>query len=252
MLAILWREWKTHLTKPLFILNIFGVPLFFLCFFAVFFSANLPEVVYKNRSLNYIAFFTPGLIAIQSFQTFSRGISLVFFDRKFKIVETILTTPTSIYEYIAGKLVITQLVVIFQAILILSISGNLSSYIYTISGVCLLVITLLLGTSIWFILGILLGILLHHEDTRDLVIQACLLPITFLSTAYYPLERGPKLLVYITKFNPLTYISDLLRDILTGNLHASAVCLNFVILFVFLSVVIGLLFTKIKDQRSVL
>jgi len=65
-----------------------------------------------------------------------------------------------------------------------------------------------------------------------MIMNIIMLPVLFLSGAYYPLTNMPSFIIYASYLNPLTYGVDGMRGVLIG-LSALPVTLDFGVLLAF-------------------
>jgi ABC-2 type transport system permease protein len=68
-------------------------------------------------------------------------------------------------------------------------------------------------------LGTVIGSSLTNMQGFQLVMNFMVMPIYFLSGALYPLNNLPKVLMLLTRIDPLTYGVDGVRTVLTGVTH---------------------------------
>jgi len=217
MWAIIWREIRLHYTKIYWLISNFASPLFYLLFFGLLFSHAIPRVTLGNKNYQYLHFFIPGLIVMQSFFVLSYTLALVNLDRRTRIIEMIQSTSTHFHEYFWGRIAGVQILIFIKILFlwfvaVIFLKFNTTPIIYLL----LVGLTLFISNFIWFNLGFILGLLIKTEDIRDIVIQLSTLPLTFLSNIYYPVNNAPGFLKYIIVINPLTHTTNLIRHALLG------------------------------------
>lgn len=221
MWPIIWREIKLHYTKPYWLLSNFSSPLFYLLFFGLLFSRSMPGIPFVDKNIPYLHFFIPGLIVMQSFFIFSTTLALVNLDRRTRVIDMINMTATSFFEYSLGRMVSVQgltlmksLLLWLVAVILFGFPGNIPIAVMVIA-----LIILVLSNSIWFGLGFILGLIIRTEDIRDIVAQLMILPLSFLSTIYYPANNAPGILKIVITANPLTHAANIIRPALLGMGH---------------------------------
>jgi len=212
---LLWRELRLNTTKMLLATYIVG-PTVYLALFSVAFEASIGTIAYKGLNVGYINYLVPGIMAIQVFQIFTRALSVVRLDNVTGFFITIMTTRAKTRDYIMSKLLTFFLITTVQVLYIITIGWVLTRYVPTLSGVLLMLMSIYAGISLWFSLGFISGIFVKSEITRDILMTVVTLPLMFASTAYYPLNNAPAWLAIVSQLNPLSHISNTVRDAYFG------------------------------------
>lgn len=216
MWPILWREIRLHYTKPYWLIANFSSPLFYLLFFGLLFSRAVTSIHLFDKTIPYLHFFIPGLIVMQSFFVFSTTLALVNLDRRTRVIEMINMTATGFFEYVMGRLVSVQCLTFMKSLLLWLVAVILLGF--PVPGSFLLavlaLVALIVSNSIWFGLGLALGLTIKTEDIRDIVVQLVILPLSFLSTIYYPVNNAPGILKLVIIINPLTHAANIIRPAL--------------------------------------
>lgn len=217
MLAIIWREFRLHYTKPYWLISNFITPLFYLLFFGILFSGFVHNIDIQGKPVSYLHFFIPGLIVMQSFFVLSFTLALVNLDRRTRIIEMIHMTATSFWEYYSGRIVSIQaLSLVKMALFYIFALIFLHMPFSSLPALLTVIATFIIGTMIWFNTGFTLGLIIKTEDIRDVVMQFITLPLTFLSTIYYPANNAPGILRFVIAINPLTHAANIIRPALLG------------------------------------
>jgi ABC-2 type transport system permease protein len=241
MLAILWREIRLHYTKPYWLIANFVTPLFYLAFFGVLFSNAINTVTFHGSKFSYLHFFIPGLIAMQSFLSWSHTLALVNLDRRARVLEVISMSSTHLDEYFYGRLIGTQILVIIKTSVLLGFAVIFFNFpVRCVYSIIIFVLLLIISNCIWFNIGFILGFLIRTEDIRDIVMQLITLPLTFLSNIYYPVESLTGILRTIVYANPLTHATTVIRIVLliNGSIQISSI----VILSIYFTITIILVY----------
>jgi ABC-2 type transport system permease protein len=89
-------------------------------------------------------------------------------------------------------------------------------------------------------LGLIFASIMRDIQGFGLITQLIIMPLIFLSGAFFPLKNLPKFLKYLSYLNPLTYGIEGLRRLLIG-FSFLPFWLDFIVLlsFSFLSVILG-------------
>jgi ABC-2 type transport system permease protein len=179
--------------------------------FFVMFGAGFGRLVGgMGGGVNFIQFLFPGIVAQTVFMTsiFS-GLSVVW-DREFGFLRELLVAPISRFGIVAGKVVGGAILAIVQACVVLALAPVLKVHLSV--GILLTVVPLLVLFSFSLSsLGILMASRIGSQQGFQMMMQLFIMPMIFLSGAFFPLNNVPSWLSFISKLNPLTYGVDAIR-----------------------------------------
>lgn len=242
---VLWlRQLKKYARSKSRIIGSLGQPLLFL--FAL--GYGLGPVFQKAGQGNYIAFLTPGVIAMTIlFTSIFSGIEIIW-DRQFGFLKETLVAPVSRFNIMVGRTLGGATVATLQGILVFLISlafGFRPANLF-LSPLALLVMILI--ALLFTALGTAIASVLEDMHGFQLIMNFLVMPLFFLSGALFPLEGLPKTIGTITRFNPLTYGVDALRGSFTNTFHFGLISdLAILGVVTFLVLVVGsYLFSRIQ------
>ncbi len=185
---------------------------------------KVEEEIFFGRGVRYVDFFAPSvIIMVLIFSAiFSGGLSLMY-DREFGTLSGLLVAPISKGTIILGKTLggaLQTMVSVFSALMIIVLLGvriNLNP------------LNLLLFFFISFIaclgfIGLSVAIACKARRLEQLLTAMLVMnfPLWLLSGAIYPIESMPYWMGVLSKVNPLTYLLDSYRLLLTRNIVASS------------------------------
>lgn len=155
--------------------------------------------------------------------------------RRDDLLRLVRTTPTPITSLLSGWYVVTVIFAIAQAALLLGVS-LLPVFGLTIAvpGIVLLPVVLMVGSLTFFAMGVLVGRLAPSPDAVGAIANCVMIPMAFLSGSFYPLELAPHWLTVVSRFMPLRYLNDAVREVLAGGYNLAvplAALLGFAALF---------------------
>lgn len=213
-LQVMWhRNIKEYLRNKQRLLITLVQPTLFL----IAFGYGIRGSFEASNEINYIQYLLPGVVGMTLMMNATRdGISLIW-DKKFGFLKETLVAPVSRAQLLFGR----------------SLGGATSS---TIQGVIILVLgSLFLGFDIfsWMMLPIallfmfvtallfnLLGIILatKFDDMQSfpIVMNLVMMPMMFLSSAFFLIETYPIALQWVIRLNPFNYCAQILRYFLSG------------------------------------
>jgi ABC-2 type transport system permease protein len=166
---------------------------------------------------SYISFMAVGMIAFTAlFTTMFSGMSVVW-DRRLGFLNKVLSTPVSRSVIIVSKVLSATLRSMFQAAIILIIAVPLGFQVgaaftpINILGVFAFLFLICLGLSSLFIA---INIRSTRIETPMAVMNLLNLPLTFASSAFFPIDRMPGWLQTVANVNPLSYTMNGMRQLL--------------------------------------
>jgi ABC-2 type transport system permease protein len=166
---------------------------------------------------SYISFMAVGMIAFTAlFTTMFSGMSVVW-DRRLGFLNKVLSTPVSRAVIIVSKVLSATLRSMFQAAIILIIAipfgfefgANFNPL--NILGVFAILFLICMGLSSMFIA---INIRSTRIETPMAVMNLLNLPLTFASSAFFPIDKMPGWLQAVANVNPLSYTIDGCRQLL--------------------------------------
>ncbi|RKX26320.1 MAG: hypothetical protein DRP47_08375 [Candidatus Zixiibacteriota bacterium] len=214
MIPIIWKEFKALQTSLMMIIFHFITPLFLLIFFAVALGRNLASFSYGGSAIDYLDYFTPGLVGYITFMTFQISLTLIRHDRMSGMLGIIVLSRGGLGEYLGGKLIAQLAINIAKIVLLIFLAMLISSgqvELFSLQNLGLFLLTILLGSSVWLSLGLALGLFLKRDDVREVLMMFISMPLIFSSSMYYDISRAPAWIQAIGIVNPLTYTCNLTR-----------------------------------------
>jgi len=210
-------------TDPGTLVFLLLMPTMYLVFMGYMYGSLISGLSVAGHSIQYISFLSPGII---SFQTLTAGAvagSMLWSDRRYGMFEQILSGPYTRAEYLLGIMFTTMSLSIFGALVMLLLSILLRAALsFSIMALAGIVFTLILGSLFWGSFMLALAAKSKSNQMYNSLQVLILFFASFASTAFYPVSASsPAILRYIIAVNPLTYITDALRDGYVGSFPAS-------------------------------
>jgi ABC-2 type transport system permease protein len=190
----------------------FAQPLIFLVIFGAGFGNLIGSVA---PGVDFIQFMYPGIIAMGVLTTsLFAGVSVVW-DREFGFLRELLVAPLGRTGIVLGKAIGAAAVALLQVSLMLLITPIVGVDIDA-QTILLLVPTVFLLSIALSGLGLLVASFMRSQQGFQLLIQLLIFPLIFLAGVFFPINQAPDWLQVVSKFNPLTYGVDAIRQIFLG------------------------------------
>ncbi|HUK55879.1 MAG TPA: ABC transporter permease [Nitrospiria bacterium] len=190
--------------------------LFWLILFGNLFQRTAQIPGFKGP--NYITFLTAGVVVMTVLNSgLSGGVDLLF-DKESGFLERLLSAPISRNSLIYSRFIFVMAITSVQILVILLVAFLLFG-VYPHSG--------LLGMAFIMLVGLLFGLgLIAISLTLAFAIKGhgnffaltgfLTLPLIFLSTALVPSQAMPGWMAFLAQFNPMTYATEAVRDLIVG------------------------------------
>jgi len=183
------------------------------------FFQSLQTSIMQNtfNTTDYFSFMAVGMIAFTAlFTTAFSGMSVVW-DRRLGFLNKALSTPVSRGVIVFSKVLSATLRSMFQAGIIILIAiafglqfGASFNPLY-VFGVFAIMFLICVGLSSMFIA---ITIRSTRIETPMAVMNLITLPLMFASNAFFPTSIMPSWLQTVATFNPMTYTTDAVRQLL--------------------------------------
>ena len=190
--------------------------LWLVVFGSVFSAINRTAHVIPTGSLTYLQFLTPGILA-QSvlFIAIFYGIASIR-ERELGIIIKFLVSPARRMVLVGGRALSASLRGLSQAVVVMLIATALSVRLdltpLTVLGT---VVAVILGSAAFSSLSMVIASLVRTQERFLGIGQLLTMPLFFASNAIYPLAIMPAWLRPFAYANPLTYLVDALRQLMT-------------------------------------
>ena len=185
---------------------------------------------------DYFSYMAVGMISfIVMFTTMFSGMSIVW-DRRLGFLNKVLSTPVSRGAIIFSKVLNASLRAMFQAtiILILAVIFGLqvsSTFnVVNILGIYAAIFLLCIGLSSMFLA---LALRSTKMETQMAIVNLINLPLMFASNTFFPISQMPDWIQAIARVNPISYLTETIRQLTILPMQASVLMIDFTYLCIF-------------------
>lgn len=181
---------------------------------------------------DYFSFLAVGMLSfISLFMAMSSGNSIVW-DRRLGFLNKELSTPLSRAAIPLGKVGASIVRGLAQAAIVLVIGVLLGLNVSHFSVVAVLgafvgLFLLVMGFSSLFVM---LAVRSTNQDTQMMIVNLLNLPLIFCSNAMFPVKFMPGWLQPVVKANPVSYATDISRQLLLGSTGMASLQFDFLYL----------------------
>jgi ABC-2 type transport system permease protein len=202
-------------------------PIAFLVLFSQMFT-KLGEFLPSSAG-GYVAYLTPGILVFCGLiGSIQGGVSIVN-DLNSGFLSKILLTQSSRSAILLGRLLTDATLVVMEAVITIATAIVMGVTISSgLPGVLLILLTVALFEMALSGIFLAVGIATRKTETLSAISGFLYLPLTFLSTAMFPASFLPGWAQTLSNYNPVTYIADVTRELVTGGLSLNTLVEGYV------------------------
>ncbi len=183
--------------------------IFPLMFLVIFGSLYKGSKLHSEGNIAYDAFFVPGILAYgviaTTYVNMAIGTAIL---RDEGVLKRMQGTPLPRWAYVAARVGSTLIIV--GAITAVTLGLGAIAYNVSVRGSTLpgLILTLALGAAAFTTLGIGITRFIPNAEAAPVVVNLTVLPLTFISSIWFPTNNMPKALVEVAKVFPVRPLAD--------------------------------------------
>lgn len=232
------RELRLFLNTPV---N-FGLsaltPLLYGFLFATSLAGSVQTVSSGGFSVPYLTFVTPGIGVLGLLMFANMSGAGIWQERVSGMLREIASCPIGPLEYALGKLLANSGMAMVQGSVVMVMFSVSMSNTVPLTRLLLGLLALLVGGILIVSLYTALWTLVPSAQTGSLLANLATMVLLFTSPVFYTIESMPPALRSVALYNPLAYITTVLRSVLLGQavpLRYPLVLVGFVVLLTAIS-----------------
>jgi len=231
MRILILREFRSWAKSPLFALTFLVNPIIYLFIFGSALNAAFFQSGNSAGSLegapNYFNYIAAGIFVSMPMTFATRTGTSIFADRLKGYLERLVVAPISRETIVLSKIFAGIILGLIQAcvILVMTLPLGLISSNLNLESIAILIVSVSMLSYGFSAVFLMVSIKIRRWATQQLVLSIISSPIIFLSNVFYPISRIPTLIRGLALINPLTYATNISRQLffqgnssLTGNL----------------------------------
>jgi len=218
----LYQRGLTKLVRnPTLLATYLVEPVAFLVLFSQMFT-KLGEFL-PNTPGGYVAYLTPGIFVFCALIASPQGGVSMINDINSGFLSKVLLTQSSRSAILLGRLLTDVTQVIAEAIITIVTALVMGvTFSAGVPGILLIFLTIALFEMALSGLFLSIGIATKKTETLSAVSGVLYLPLIFLSTAMFPSSFIPGWANTFSNYNPVTYVSEVARGLVSGGLSYTA------------------------------
>ena len=194
-------------------------PLIYIFVAGFAYAPLIQQVPFGVKDLDYPAFLASGMIGFNIMNsTLVSGI-IIWNDRRHGMFEQIMSGPFTRSHYILSNICTIGIVGLVSASLIAVVGYPVffESVEMSYFTIPLIIFGAVVGSVLFGSLASIISTRLRSSEGFNVIINTVFLFFAFVSTAFYPVEGVPEPLRSAFFLNPLTYLVDIIRAGIFGN-----------------------------------
>lgn len=224
----------------------------------LFFTLVMPTLIYValsvlpigsafgNSGFNYSKYVLPGIIAMTIMQGGIYGLAYWMIDLKSRgVIKRFLVTPLNQTELVLSVLSSRIIIALGQAIF-LTLIGVAFFHVSLTLNMLLVFLFVAIGAAIFLLVGLLISMFADTYEAAAPITTAIGLPLTFLGNIFFPTDSLPKILQYVGKVLPITYLAQAIRSLFLETQISRQVWVDAGILLIWLVIILGLTLWKFR------
>ena len=204
-----WREIIRFVRQRSRLVGAFAQPLVFWLLLGGGFSASFRPPG-SPEGTGYLEYLYPGIITLVILFTAIFATIAVVEDRKTGFLQGVLVAPISRASIVLGQALGSTTLAVLQGVLFLALAPLVGIPLTITAALAVIVVLFLVSFSLSN-LGLIIAWRMESVQGFHAIMNLILMPIWFLSGAFFPAAGLPPWLVWIIQLNPLTYGMAALR-----------------------------------------
>ncbi len=178
-------------------------------------KVSLTSQQVEDKSLKTIQYYTPGLLGWALATGGTAGAAITFVNwRQSQLLRRLRLSPVGTGTVLVARLLVSTGVGLAQMVIFIAVA-SIPYFGLKLSGSWWMAIPLVIaGTCAFLSIGLVVGVIAKTEDAAQGIVQLIVLPMAFLSGAFFPLDAAPAWLQTVSRIMPLRYMVDAMRDVM--------------------------------------
>ncbi len=193
-----------------------------LMFLVIFGSLNQGVHLSSRGGISYDDFYVPGILAYGMIATTYVNMAIgTAILRDNGVLKRMQGTPLPRWAYVAARIGSTVAIVAMMTVLVVALGAiayGVQLRAATLPG---LIVVLLLGTAAFTTLGIGITRFIRNAESAPVVVNLTVLPLTFISSIWFPTDNMPKWLQDVAKVFPIRALADGLQYAFDPRTHGA-------------------------------
>ena len=227
--SLLGRYLTKLVRNPTLLATNLATPLLFLLLFSQLFT-NF-SIFLPSESGNYLAYLMPGVVMLSAMMNAPQGGVSIANDLNSGFLSKMLLTQVRRQAILLGRLATDMIVVVVQSVITIAVAMAMGVSISSgVPGVLLLLLTAAFFEFALSGIFLAVGMRTRKTETISALSGVLFFPLIFVSSAMFPVSFFPSWAQTVSKYNPVSYASDVTRELVNGGLNLSTLASAYVMI----------------------
>ena len=178
---------------------------------------------FPGVSGNYLDYLTPGIVVLNAMISAPQGGVSIANDLNSGFLSKLILTQVSRPAILLGRLLTDVFVVVAQSAITIVVGIGLGVTIATgIPGILLMLVTVAFFELALSGIFLVIGIKTRKTETISAISGVLFFPLIFVSSAVFPTSFFPSWAQVVSRYNPVSYASNVTRELVQGGLTWSS------------------------------
>jgi ABC-2 type transport system permease protein len=197
----------------------FVFPIMFLVIFA---SLDNGQTISTRGNIAFNDFFVPGILAYgiiaTTFVNLAIGTAIL---RDQGILKRMQGTPLPRWSYVLARIGSASIVMLMMTAVVLVLGATVWGLDFRAATLPGLIVTLVLGTACFTTIGIGITQFIPNAEAGPVVVNLAVLPLTFISNIWFPIDSLPQALKTIAGIFPIKALATSLQYVFDPRHHGA-------------------------------
>jgi ABC-2 type transport system permease protein len=197
----------------------FVFPIMFLVIFA---SLDKGQTISTRGHIAFNDFFVPGILAYgiiaTTFVNLAIGTAIL---RDQGILKRMQGTPLPRWAYVLARVGSASLIMLAMTVIVLGLGAAIWGLNFRLGALPGLIVTLVLGTACFTTIGIGITRFIPNAEAGPVVVNLAVLPLTFISNIWFPVDSLPHVLKTIAGIFPIKALASGLQYVFDPRYHGA-------------------------------
>jgi len=224
---------KRYMTKlirnPTLLATTLLEPLLFLILFSQLFTRM--GVFLAGTSGGYLAFLVPGIVVFNALISAPQGGVSIANDLNSGFLSKMLLTQVRRPAILLGRMLTDMAMAVAQSVITLVVAYAMGVRVhYGLPGILLILLTAAFFELALSGIFLAVGIVTRRTETISALAGVLFFPLIFVSSSMFPVSFFPSWAQTISKYNPVSYVSDTTRALMLGGLSWSTLAYTYLMM----------------------
>jgi ABC-2 type transport system permease protein len=197
----------------------FAFPLMFLVIFA---SLDKGQTISSRGNIAFNDFFVPGILAYgiiaTTFVNLAIGTAIL---RDQGILKRMQGTPLPRWGYVLARIGSASVIMLMMTVAVLGLGAAVYGLHFRAGALPGLIVALVLGTACFTSIGIGITQFIPNAEAGPVVVNLAVLPLTFISNIWFPIDSLPQALKTIAGIFPIKALASSLQYVFDPRHHGA-------------------------------